>query len=54
MAINFHNIKLNQDIGHLKKGQKFEWATIDFKTSQLEIGTEENKSEKFKLKLEVI
>lgn len=53
MAINFHDIILKKDIGNLKKGSKFEWATIDFKSSQLEIGINENKSEKFKLKLEI-
>jgi hypothetical protein len=59
MCICFNGITLKKDIGKHKKGDKFEWAFIDFEHSELTLGNndeEEKEQEKgrFKLNLDVI
>ena len=54
MSMCFHDVTLKVDIGKHKKGDKFDWCIIDYKYSNLELGIDNEETEKFKLKLLVI
>jgi len=58
MCICFNEITLKKDIGKSKKGDKFEWAFIDFEHSELTFGnnSDDGKEQlcgKYKLNLDV-